>query len=79
MWFDYRNGVYFISNDVNEECKLTYAATTEDMKPNVLLFKKSMRSPFINRLMTAYENGCVYYEDMKLKSMFHEIMGMRWL
>lgn len=79
VWFDYRNGVYFISNDVNEECKLTYAATTEDMKPNVMLFKKSMRSPFINRLMTAYENGCVYYEDVKLKSMFHEIMGMRWL
>lgn len=73
VWFDPRDGVYYISNDVNEEYGLTYAATTSDMRPNLLLFKKSSRSPFIQRLMTAYECGCVFYEDKKLKHMFLEI------
>lgn len=77
IWYDVRNGRYYISHDVNEECPITYCATTEDMQPNTMLFLKNNRSPFIQRLMRAYECGCVYYEDMKLKSWFRDIVKMR--
>ena len=75
VWWDYRNGCYYISNDFIDECHIQYATTTSDQQPNVMLFKGS-RSPFLKKLVEAYKLGRVFYESKTLKACFAEIMKL---
>ena len=75
VWWDYRNGCYYISDDFVDECHVQYAATTNDQQPNVMLFKGS-RSPFLKKLVEAYKMGRVFYESKALKACFTDIMRL---
>lgn len=76
IWYDVRNGCFYVSPDVDSQCPLRFAATTEDMQPNIMLLKGSRKSPFVARLMEAYNAGCVYYENAKVKGWFRDIARM---
>lgn len=77
IWFDELQYRFFVSEDVDPSCKKIYSATTDDHKPNVMLFARGKKIPFLKNIIDAYECGAVYYESLKLKSWFRDIMRMR--
>lgn len=76
VWRDYRNGRYYISEDVDKQCRTVYATTTEDMKPNTLLLKGFKNTYHLGNLKKAYDMGCVFYESQKIANWFRDIVRM---
>ncbi len=76
IWRDYKRGFYYVSADVDRQCRLVFAATTEDHRPNTLLLKGFKGAPQLKKLKAAYDAGCVRYESAKLKSWFRDIVRM---
>lgn len=76
VWRDYRNGRYYISQNVDKQCRLVYAATTETHEPNTLLLKGFKSSIHLQELKRAYDMGCVFYESHKLQNWFRDIIRM---
>lgn len=76
IWRDYRQGVYYISDSVDKQCRHVFAATTEDHEPNTLLLKGFKSSPHLANLKKAYDMGCVRYENMRLNNWFRDIVRM---
>lgn len=77
IWFDPVQWIYYVSLDADLQCPRQYSATTDDHKPNVLLFKAGKKIGALNSLITAYECGAIRYENLKLKNWFRDIMRMR--
>lgn len=76
VWYDMRNGRYYLSMDVLPDSPFVFAVTTEDHRPNIMLMHGAKKSPFVANLLKAYDLGCVYYESAKLASWFQEIVRM---
>lgn len=76
IWFDPVDWLYYVSDNVNLECGQFYAVTTDDHKPNVLLFQAGKKLTIIKHLINAYQAGAVRYENLKLKNWFRDIMRM---
>lgn len=76
VWYDPDNWLYFISNDVDKQCPKIYSVTTDDHKPNVMLFQSATKIAWLKKLIEHYRNGAVRYESMKLKNWFRDIMRM---
>lgn len=76
VWRDYRAGKYYISEDVDKQCRFIYAATTDEQKPNTLLLRGFKNTSHLSNLKKAYDLGCVYYENQKLYTWFRDIIRM---
>ena len=74
VWYDTRNGVYYISFDVERDNPIRYAVTDDDHRPNIMLMKGTKKSPYLVNLLTAYDMGRVYYENKKIANWFREIV-----
>lgn len=74
IWYDSLQGLYYVSDNVNLQYPVQASATTDDQRPNTMLFKGRTNS-FFNRLRTAYENGWIRYESIRIKNSFRQIMG----
>lgn len=76
VWFDRVQWLYYISTNVNPQCRNEFSVTTDDHKPNVMLFNAGKKLGFMKSLIEAYQLGAVRYESIKLKSWFRDIMRM---
>lgn len=76
IWLDNVQWLFYISNDVDLQYPLKYSVTTDDHKPNVMLFAAGRKLAWLKNLMDAYQRGAVRYENMKLKNWFRDIMRM---
>lgn len=76
IWIDRVQWLFYISNDVDLQFPLKYSATTDDHKPNIMLMKAGRKLGWLKQLIDAYQNGCVRYENIKLKNWFRDIMRM---
>lgn len=76
VWYDHVQWRYYISNNIDPSNGICYSVTTDDHKPNVMMLKAAKKLPWLKGLKDHYENGSVYYETMKLKNWFREIMRM---
>lgn len=76
IWVDKDTWLFYVSNDVDLQYPDKYSVTTDDHKPNVMLFNSARKLPFMKKLMDAYQLGAVRYENMKLKNWFRDIMRM---
>lgn len=75
-WIDKRNGLCYLSNDYDKYNVTVYALTTTDHKPNTLLLK-GVKKPFISKhIVNAYQNGCLRFENQKVKSAFNEFIRL---
>lgn len=73
VWIDYNNGKIFVSNDyINNS--LSFATTTEDHKPNTMLYSIAKKYNCWNVFIENYKLGNVYFENMKLKNITKEIL-----
>lgn len=76
IWCDPVQWLYYVSEDVDLQSGNIYSVTTDDHKPNVMLFKTGRKISWLKRLIDSYECGAVRYESMKLKNWFRDIMRM---
>lgn len=76
IWFDDVQWLYYVSNDVDLQYGHVYSVTTDDHKPNIMLFNAGRKLPWLKNLQDAYNMGAVRYESIKLKNWFRDIMRM---
>ena len=75
VWVDYSVGKYFVSNDIDESCRLTYSTTLDDHTPNTMLLKGG-QSRILKTFIDNYKLGNVFYETMNIKNIVYEIIRM---
>lgn len=78
IWFDPLQMVYYVSKDYDKQYPVKYSATTNDHRPNTLLFSRGKSQPYIKTIIAAYERGAMRYESVKLKAWFRDIIRMSW-
>lgn len=76
VWYDSFQGIFYISDDVDLQYGMQFSATTDDHKPNVMLFSAARQDKWLTNLKKAYQLGAVRYESMQLKNNFRDIMRM---
>lgn len=73
VWIDYDNGKMYISNDfINNG--LCFATTTEDQKPNTMLYSLAKKYFCWNSFIQNYKLGNVYFENMKIKNISKDVI-----
>ena len=76
IWHDSFQGIFYVSDDVDLQYGLQFSATTDDHKPNVMLFSGAKQNKWLQNLKRAYQLGAVRYESIQLKNYFRDIMRM---
>lgn len=77
IWYDHMQMIYYVSDDVDLQYPRMYSATTDDHKPNIMLFKAGIKtSASLRAILDAYTYGAMRYENIKLKNNFRDIMRM---
>ena len=74
--YEYRDeGLFYISKNVNSDCKDIFALTTEDHKPNYIMIYRNNSNPIYLLLKYAYDMASVRFQDGLCKNMFLEFMA----
>ena len=73
VWIDYDNGKLFVSNDYIDN-GLFFATTTDDHKPNTMLYSIAKKYNCWNVFIQNYKLGNVYFENMKIKGISKEVL-----
>lgn len=76
IWYDPVQWRYYVSADIDLQYGNVFSTTTDDHKPNLMLFKAAKKLSGMKAVMEAYDCGAVRYENMKLKNWFRDIMRM---
>lgn len=73
VWLDYNEGKHYISKDIIKN-GLSFATTTDDHKPNILLLSIAKKYNCWNTFITNFKLGNVYYENKKLENITNEVL-----
>lgn len=73
VWFDWNGGKIYISFDHNND-GLRFACTNNEHKPNTLLISTYKNYHSFRTLIKNYQAGNVYYENVKVKNLFHQAL-----
>lgn len=73
VWIDYNNGKMFISNDYIEN-NFVFAMTTDDHKPNTMLYSVAKKYFCWNSFIQNYKLGNVFFESVKIKNICKDVM-----
>lgn len=76
VWIDYDEGKIYVSENVDNSCKVVYSLTVEDHKPNTMLLRNINRSPFWKTFIDNYKLGNVYFENQKIKNVAYNVIKM---
>lgn len=76
VWYDYKNGKVFVSEDYLENSFNVFSITLKDSKPNVMLISALARYDFWNQFIKNFKFGVVYYESQKIKHIVYEIIRL---
>ena len=63
----------YVSNDYLQN-GLCFATTTDDHSPNTLLYSIAKKYNSWNIFIQAFKQGNVYFENMKIKNISHEVL-----
>ena len=73
VWLDYNEGKVFVSNNYNTQ--IVFATTTNDLKPNTMLFSIARKLNCWKVFIANYKLGNVYYENLKIKLAVQDILS----
>ena len=73
VWIDYDIGKMYISNDYIDN-GLVFATTTNDHKPNTLLYSIAKKYNCWNMFIQNYKLGNVFFENVKIKNISKEVL-----
>lgn len=75
VWIDYKEGLEFVSHDIDPSCLLVYSLTMADHSPNTLLLK-GQKSSLIESFIKNYKLGVVRFENVNVKNICNDIIKM---
>lgn len=75
FWADYKVGLIFVNKQYDPSSYNLYALTKEDHEPNLLLIKSLNDSKRVKRMVYAFQNGLLRFEDIQVKNQFMEYVG----
>lgn len=73
VWIDFNNSKIYVSNDFIEN-GFVFATTTDDHKPNTLLYSIAKNYNCWNVFIKNYKLGNVYFENNKIKNLCKDII-----
>ena len=73
VWIDYNNGKIYVSNDFIDN-GFVFATTTDDHKPNTLLYSIAKKYNCWNTFVRECKLGNVYFENVKIKNISKEVL-----
>ena len=76
VWYDYKNGKVYVSQDYLENSYNIFSITLKDSKPNVMMITALSRYDFWKQFLKNFKLGVVYYENQKLKHIIYEIIRL---
>jgi hypothetical protein len=76
VWIDYREGVITVSSDYDPSCRLVYAITTADHRPNTLLLKSVNKSVLFKNFIEQYKLGNVRFESINIKNIVYNVIKL---
>lgn len=75
FWVDYRVGHIFVNRQYDPSSYALYCLTKDDHDPNLLLIKSLRDNKRVQRIVYAFQNGLLRFEDMQVKNQFYEFIG----
>lgn len=75
VYWQEAKGIFHINKNVDKKVRTAFAFTTEDHKPNLLLFKDVKRNPYIKRLMFAYDHGRIRFDSINTRNSFYTLIS----
>ena len=75
FWIDYREGLIYVNKQYDPSSYNLFCLTKDDHEANLLLIKSISESKRISRVVFAFRNGLLRFEDMQVKNQFYEFIG----
>lgn len=75
FWIDYNQNRIYVNRQYDPSSYALYCLTKEDHDPNLLLIKTLTGSKRLKRVVDAFNNGLLRFEDMTVKNQFFEYIG----
>lgn len=76
FWVDYKVGLIFVNRQFDPSSYAQYCLQKDDHDPNLLLIKSLASCKPMQRIIYAFQNGLVRFEDMSVKNQFYEYIGL---
>lgn len=74
-WIDYSVGLIFVNRQYDPSSYCLYSLTKDDHDANLLLIKSLNDSSRVKRIVYAFRNGLLRFEDATVKAQFYEYIG----
>lgn len=75
FWVDYNEGLMYVNRQYDPYSYSLYCLTKEDHDANLLLIKSLNDNKRVQRIVFAFRNGLLRFEDMQVKNQFYEFIG----
>lgn len=75
FWVDYKKGLIYVNKQYDPSSYSLYCITKDDHEANLLLIKTLGESKRIQRIVFAFRNGLLRFQDMQVKNQFYEFIG----
>ena len=75
FWVDYDVGLIFVNRQYDPYSYSLYCLTKGDHEANLLLIKSLADSKRVQRIVFAFRNGLIRFEDMQVKNQFYEFIN----
>lgn len=75
FWVDYRAGLIFVNRQYDPSSYALYCLQRDDHDENMLLIKSLNDNARVKRIVFAFRNGLIRFQDMTVKNQFYEFIG----
>lgn len=76
FWVDYKAGLIFVNTQYDPSSYSLYCLQRDDHEANLLLIKSISDSKLVQRMIYAFKNGLLRFENMVVKNQFYEFIGL---
>lgn len=75
FWVDYTVGLIYVNKQYDPSSYSLFCLQKDDHEANLLLIKSLSDSKRVQRIVYAFRNGLIRFEDMQVKNQFYEFIG----
>ena len=75
FWVDYSVGLIYVNRQYDPSSYSLYCLNKDDHEANLLLIKSLNDSKRVQRIVYAFRNALLRFEDMQVKNQFYEFIG----
>ena len=76
FWVNYEVGNVYVNRQYDPSYYGLYTLTRDDHEPNLLMIKSLKDSRPMQMIIYAYQNALLRFEDMEIKSIMYEVIGL---